>query len=266
MIANAAPGAPVSREVYPVNAAEPTPVRVFTLGGFELEVHGKPLRFQRKLPRRPLALMKVLIAFGAREVPETGIADALWPDADADAARQSLGIALHRLRSLLAGVPALQRRGGMLSLNADVAWTDVWALQAMRGVSSPQGEQELIRALSLYRGPFLASELDAAWTMPARERLRATFMELVRRLVSIHEQRDDAIASETVWLRALEAEPDLEPLYIGLLQSQLQKGRSGAALEVYQRCQAILAAVGRVPSRPLRDLVRGISYAPIIRT
>ena len=230
------------------------PLRVHTLGAFVLEVRGRPLHFAGKLPRRPLALLKVVIALGARRVPEVAIADALWPDADADSALGCLTVALHRLRALLDGMPALERRGGALSLNADVVWTDVWALQEFGADCRVGVETDFGCLFSMYGGPFLAADVDATWAVACRERLRARFVELVRQLALVHERNGDPTDTEMVWLRALDAEPELEPLYFGLMQSQVRTGRSDAALEVYRRCHATLTAAGRAPSHRLRDL------------
>ena len=76
-------------------------VQVFALGRFEIQVDGRPLRFGRKSPARPLMLLKYLVAHGTRELPEVQVADALWPDLEGDAALSALAVNLHRLRRLL---------------------------------------------------------------------------------------------------------------------------------------------------------------------
>ena len=75
--------------------AWPWPIKIFTLGRFEVLLDGEPVRFARKVQRKPLALLKALIAFGGRRVREDLVMDALWPDAEGDAARVALASALH---------------------------------------------------------------------------------------------------------------------------------------------------------------------------
>jgi hypothetical protein len=95
----------------------PWPLKISTLGRFELLKDGKPIRFSRKTQQKPLSLLKALIAFGGKEVREDQIMDALWPEADGDLAQQSFSTTLHRLRQLLGYEGAIQRQEGKLTLN-----------------------------------------------------------------------------------------------------------------------------------------------------
>ncbi len=58
----------------------------------------RPVRFTGKAQRKPLALLQALVAFGGQRVREDRLSEALWPDADGDAAHQALSTTLHRLR------------------------------------------------------------------------------------------------------------------------------------------------------------------------
>ena len=113
--------------------AWPWPIRIFTLGRFEVMRDGEPVRFARKVQRKPLALLKALIALGGRSVREEPVMDALWPDAEGDAARVALASALHRLRGLLGREQAVLRQEGQLSLDARLCWVDVWAVERLLG-------------------------------------------------------------------------------------------------------------------------------------
>jgi hypothetical protein len=42
----------------------PWPLKIYTLGQFELIKDGKPIRFSRKIQQKPLSMLKALIAFG----------------------------------------------------------------------------------------------------------------------------------------------------------------------------------------------------------
>ena len=57
----------------------PWAFRVTTLGRFSLLRHGEPVTFSGKAQRRPLELLRVLIAHGGREVTEERVTEALWP-------------------------------------------------------------------------------------------------------------------------------------------------------------------------------------------
>jgi hypothetical protein len=148
----------------------PWPIRIRTLGRFEIEIDGEPLGFGRKTPKRPLALLQCLIALGGCDVPEHRIADELWPDADGDEAHRRLTLTLHRLRQLLGEHDSIRLLGGKISLDTRRIWVDAFAFEAfLSGIPAPAAASS---ALALYRGDFLATESEEPWMLPARDRLR----------------------------------------------------------------------------------------------
>jgi LuxR family maltose regulon positive regulatory protein len=85
----------------------PWPVRIFTLGRFEIRIDDVPLRFEGKTPRKPLGLLKAIVALGGSDVPLSRLVDLLWRDEEGDAGSKALGVALLRLRKLLGSHDAL---------------------------------------------------------------------------------------------------------------------------------------------------------------
>ncbi len=100
-----------------VSEAWPWPLRIITLGRFEVLKDGKRAGTGRKVQHRPLMLLKALIAFGGSEVPEEKITDLLWPDSDGDAAHSAFSTTLQRLRSLAGSEKALLLQERRLSLD-----------------------------------------------------------------------------------------------------------------------------------------------------
>src|SRR6185436_19419584 len=175
-----------------VGAAWPWMFRVNTLGNFRLLRHDEPLGGVGKAQRRPLELLKLLIAYGGTQVSESRVTDALWPRTEGDSAHRSFTSALHRLRKLLGEDRAVVLHEGKLTLDRRYFWIDAWAfeelvaeLDAALPVSPPAPdalrvgadriESFATRLLELYRGPFLASENEAAWQLERRNRLRSRF-------------------------------------------------------------------------------------------
>ncbi len=158
-------------------AAWPWAVKVFTLGPFAVLVGGRPLRAKGRTQRRPLELLKALIAFGGRAVSEERLTAALWPDAEGDAGHRAFETTLHRLRKLLGVDKAIVLREGRLSIDTSVCWVDAMALevllQRIGAAGDPRTASRLVeQAAALQRGPFLAEEPEHAWARQLRERLR----------------------------------------------------------------------------------------------
>ncbi|BDG02229.1 hypothetical protein [Anaeromyxobacter oryzae] len=174
----------------PAVAAWPWPVRILTLGRFELWRGEERVRFTRKMPLRPIRLLQALVALGGRDVGEDRIADTLWPDAEGDAARRDLEVTLHRARALLGRTDAILQRGRRLSFEPRVCFVDATALaealavaRARPGGTPTEGDVE--RVARLYRGPLLPGVEDDLPLVPAaRERLR----EEVSRCLRAHDR------------------------------------------------------------------------------
>jgi DNA-binding SARP family transcriptional activator len=158
----------------------PWPVRIYALGGFRVLIDERPLTFTHKTPRKPIALLKAILAFGGQEVPVSRLVDALWPDDDGDSAYHSFGLTLHRLRKLLGRADAVLLSDGKVSLNDEIVWTDVSLCE--RALSSNPAPGGIAAALRLYRGPFLADADESPWTIARREQLRRKLKALAPEL------------------------------------------------------------------------------------
>ncbi len=237
--------------------AWPWPVRVRVLGEFAIELGGEPLRFSGKVQKRPLELMKALVAFGGRGVAEEQLAEALWPDAEGDDAHNAFVTTLQRLRKLLGQRDALLLQEGRLSLNPRLCWTDAWAFES---VDPDAGDDDdLRRALALYRGGLLAGD-DAPWTIAPRERLRARFVRAAdtqaRRRTEAG-QWDEAVAGLE---RALQVDNTVEAFYQQLMRCHARMGRSAEVAATYRRCRDVLGATLQVrPSASTEALLKRLA-------
>jgi LuxR family maltose regulon positive regulatory protein len=197
----------------------PWPVRVFTLGRFEVELGGEPLRFRGKARRKPLELLQALVALGAEGVAEGDLVEALWPDAEADAGHHSLETTTYRLRRLLALPEVVQQRDRRLSLDRHRCWVDVDALQkllrrasALSGgpARSADGVQALAEeGLALYGGPFLPGRDEHPWVLACRERTRRAMRRLVALGAVALDRAGRRAAARELERRASEADPAL---------------------------------------------------------
>lgn len=225
----------------------PFPVRVYTLGRFRVFLDGKQLEFAGKAQRKPLELLMALVAFGGRDVSEQRLTEALWPQAEGDAAHQACAVALHRLRRLLGCDEAVRLQSNLLSLDRRYAWVDVWAFE--RG------------SIDLYRGPFLGEQAEAGWAVPLRERLHAKYVRHVTErgcaLLAAGEYAEAIAALE----RGLHVDPLAEELYHALMLCYRALDRRAEAIKVFRRCEKTLAAsLGVAPGGKTVELYRSLHH------
>src|SRR5688572_5787672 len=156
-------------------------IHIEMLGGFAVKVRGRELAIGRKVPRRPLDLLKYLAVHAGRQVPEGEVAGALWPDREPLAAGRSLAVTLHRLRRLLGFPDVILRRDGRIGVDAKSVWCDAATFERLLAEAGRCAERRrriglLAGALDLYRGEFLAGETRAPWVLPIRARLHEDYL------------------------------------------------------------------------------------------
>ena len=233
----------------------PWPVQIYTLGRFEILLDGEVLRFSGKTQKKPLELLKLLIANGGRQVPEAKLSEALWPDAEGDAAHRAFITTLQRLRKLLGSSEVLQYREGQLTLDERYCWTDVWALEELDGADAAA-------QLRLYLGPFLTQEPDAYWATSLRERLRRGFVRAICRAGAQLEAQREWRAAIELYEQGLKAEDCAEEFYQQLMHCHAQLGQRSEAVATYHRCRQVLAANLEVkPSAKTEALHRQLAEA-----
>jgi len=200
---NLAPGGPA------VGAAWPWMFRVYTLGNFRLLRHNEPLGGVGKAQRRPLELLKLLIAHGGTQVSESRITDALWPRIDGDSAHRSFTSALHRLRKLLGEDKAVVLHEGKLTLDRRYFWIDAWTFDSLAAeldaAADPASVERIAeRMLALYAGPFMADDVDAPWYLQPRERLRGRMARAMKRVLRQWQESGQAEHARARYERCLE--------------------------------------------------------------
>jgi len=254
----------------PYPAEWPWQVKVYTLGRFGLLADDRPVEFGRKVQRRPLSLLKALVALGGRGVSEARISELLWPDADGDMSHQSFTAALGRLRKLLKKEEALVLKEGLLSLSNRHCWVDAWAFERSLGQAwrtrkegkRTEANRLFEKALSLYRGPFLPLE-EAAWAVVLREKLRSGFLEAVAHLGRSHEEGGGWEDAASCYRNGLEVEEVAEELYRRLMVCHIKLGQEAEALSIYRRCRKTLSSVlGVSPSSETRAIAASLGSSP----
>lgn len=250
------------------------PVQVFTLSRFRVLREGVPLEFPAKAQRKPLDLLKLLVALGGEHVPVDQIADALWPDSDGESARGSLASALHRLRKLI-GTDVLILSDNRLTLARASCEVDVFAFEAAleaveASIAKPDAEgawNASQRALAVYRGPFLDGEFGAPELLTARSRLHSMFIRQVGETAQWFETAGAADRAISLLRRGLEVDGASEELAQRLMRLYAAQGFTTEALALHHRlatalCHAADASVSAETESLRRSIEAAASKKP----
>jgi two-component SAPR family response regulator len=252
-------------------ASWPWLLKIFTLGRFSVVKEGTAIGFTGKPQRKPIELLKVILAFGGKGVGEHKVIEVLWPDAEGDLAKHAFESALSRLRKLLGCDGAIALVDGCLTVDPRTCWVDLWAFERLaarveemlRGEGSGKSgmrrgkesagpdpiEPLAQQALALYQGRFL-DEVQAAWALSRQERLHRKSVDLVGRMGDFYEQNRRWEKAIDWYHRGLEIDGIAEKFYQRLMVCQGRLGRRAEATNVYRRCrQTLRAIVGVEPSR-----------------
>lgn len=224
-------------------AVWPWRLRLHALGALRIERDGRAIADSGKAQRKPLDLLRLLVAHGGRPLAADAVIDQLWPSPDANAPKGSLDMAVLRLRKLLGLPEALVVTDGRLGLAGDLVWTDVAAFEARCDAADRGDGSAAEAALALYGGALLGAEDAQGLLRACRQRLALRYT----RLVLDHGARLEAAASwpaaQRLYERGLVGDPLAEPLYRALMRVQLQCDERAEALRTFRRCRELLSEV-----------------------
>ncbi|MFH0997205.1 MAG: BTAD domain-containing putative transcriptional regulator [Pseudomonadota bacterium] len=254
----------------------PWPLKIYTLGPFEMVRDEVLVRFSGKVQQKPLLLLKALIAFGGKDVNEEHLCDALWPDTEGDLAQRSFDTTLYRLRQLIGKDKAIHLKEGRLTLNMHCCWVDAFAMakvlkeseELFETVRRCQGDSQTVRdtatqairltrmAIDLYKGHFLEAEPERSWLISPRERLRTKYIRGIEALAGYWETTGELNMATKCYEKALEVDDLAEEFYQHLMIIYRQLGLRAKALEVYSRCRSVLETrLGIEPSRKTESIL-----------
>lgn len=202
--------------------------------------------------RRTRNMLAYLLTNRRTPVARDVLMDVFWPDADPNAARNSLHVALTGARNALrecCSEPILQRRFDTYQLcDAVEIWVDIEeferhchaGLQAERAGDAGRALESFERASQLYDGQFLADDPYLEWAAATRDRLQILAIEVQSRLVELYAQRGDHAAAVQLGRWLLATDPCNEGVHRRLMSCYARTGRGHLALAQYQRCAEAL--------------------------
>ncbi|MET3578073.1 DNA-binding SARP family transcriptional activator [Mesorhizobium robiniae] len=243
-------------------AAWPWPLKVHVLGGFRLELDGKPLHLGAKPPTKALDILRVLAISKDNTCSLETLQDWLWPDLDGDQARAACEQALHRLRKLLGRTDLIAQREGKLRLASDKVWVDLADWDArLKAVTTANGDAAGLRpdAEALFRafpGPLFLHERTSFWSFAAAEKVRRDLIDFGLRVGQRLEATGNAHEAHSIYMRTLDLYPDAGPVCKALIKERLARRDFEAAVDEYARYERALDAAGEAaPAAEIRALV-----------
>jgi DNA-binding SARP family transcriptional activator len=243
----------------------PWPIKLHTLGSFELLIDGIPVDFSGK--RKLSELLKALVSFGGTAVRKDQILDLLWPEADGDDAQSSFKMTILRLRKLLPD-DAIRFEEHTYTLNRRLVWADLWDFDQRYNAAvtlwDKAREAECVaieaitmtdKALALYQGHFLPGDTSHAWTVLQRERLRTKLQRLIVITGTHLEEHGKWGSAADVYRQGLDADPLHEEFYQRLMNCHHEQGQRTEALVVYERCRAELSVHLKIHPSPKTEML-----------
>ncbi|MDY0745766.1 BTAD domain-containing putative transcriptional regulator [Paucibacter sp. R3-3] len=255
----------------------PWPIRIEALGGFAVYRDDVQLVTEGKSPRKPLMLLKAVIALGAtredRGVEIDRLIDLLWSDEDAADPKSSFEVALSRLRKWLGVEGGLKISDGRLSLNPRLIWCDVdrfeRTCEALLRAAAPHGDATALPALitqlgSLYRGRLFGSAQLEPWSVLACETVSLRFSRAVRDAGMFLETRLRWADAIRLYEMSLVRDMLSEPIHRGVMRCYLTLGQRADAQRAFERCRAVLEAEFGLPPSPetLQLMEPGTEWIP----
>lgn len=237
-----------------------TLLRIQLLGQLCVQIGEKQIT---RFNTRKTAALLAYLALDPRNHPRETLAESFWPDADPQAGRASLNMALTSLRRQLEppGVP----QGAVLTgdrfhvrLNSEYVCTDVAEFEdLLRKAEAAQSQEEeagfLREALPLYGGMLLPGFYEE-WIVLEQQRLAERYQQALRRLIRHEAKARNAEKAIGYARRAIEADPFSEQAHQDLMRLLVAAGQPAAALNHYRETEQRFREELGAPSPLLRRL------------
>ena len=245
----------------------PWPVKVYVLGGVKVVIDGKPLQVRTKAQKKPLELLKILIATLEGNAQYDYVCRLLWPEKKSFEAKKALEINIHRLRKLLQNDAAIFVMERGVGINHNLVWIDALAfnqranevLLNLQKSASIDTQNQIEELINLYRGALYGGELILAPAIPLRKRLEEKYLQLLINLGHCYERSSKWELAVQLYERGLVENSLTEELYRGLMRCHVARGERAAAVNAYQRCREKLSIVlGITPSAATTSLLKEI--------
>ena len=249
------------------------------LGKFAVSVFKETIPDECWRSRRARNLIKLLALTPGHRLHRDQVIDTLWPNSGLAAAVNNFHQTLYTTRRVLeaAGANCLTLEDGFLSLaQADGQTLEVDLEQfefAAEHAKGSQNSQTFQDVLALYPGDLLPDDLYEEWTIPLRELLRLTFVQILLDLAQLYETRQEYPEGIATLQQVLAVDQSHEEAHAGLMRLFALSGQRQQAVRQYQTLREVLCQeLEAEPSQGTNQLYEAIQSgnllpaSPIVRT
>jgi DNA-binding SARP family transcriptional activator len=232
---------------------------VYCLGSFEVYQNDQPIHDWPNSKSK--TLFKYLVTHRERPITKEILMELFWPNVDSDNARNSLNVAIYRVRQSLStgsSFPHVLFQDNCYLLNPDLdVRVDVEAfVEHIRNAHahSRRGDQALMiaeyhAAEALYRGQFLEEDRYEVWIAPIRQSLQKDYLKLLEILSRFYFDQEDYESCVGFCNKVLAVEACQEDAHCLMMRCYSRQKRTNLAVRQYKNCvEALKRELGVVPS------------------
>lgn len=210
-------------------------LELYFLGPLEIRSSGRQLSNPPTLKSQ--SLLAYLVCQRSHPQPRDRLAGLFYGEKPERKARRCLSTALWHIRRCFADETVLLNDSQTVQFDPQRNfWLD---LDAFEGHAARTNLADLQAAAALYRGDFLDGFYDD-WIISERYRLESIFLEVMARLMILHEAGGDFQTALATALRLLGRDSLNEAAHRLAMRAYCHLGQRKAALEQYNRCRQIL--------------------------
>ena len=223
----------------------------------DIRIDGQPL--PRMPYRKDLWLLALLALHQGGECPRDWLAVTLWPDADESLALYYLRRSLTHVRRALGPEMWRLRTPTPRTIQLDLADAYVDLREFDQDVGAALYDDQLARAVALYRGPLLADCLEE-WILPERSAREQAYLTALETLATRSAERSEPAAAVRSLRLLIVADPYRESAYCALMQALAERGDRAALRQVYHSLRVLLRRdLNTAPAPETEALFRQLS-------
>jgi DNA-binding SARP family transcriptional activator len=220
---------------------------VHCLGPFQVFSNNKLI--ERWPSSKGKSIFKYLVTNRGRPIAKEVLMDLFWPEADPDAARNNLNVAIYGLRQAFreddTDFSHVLYQNEHYLLNSELqVWLDVEEFMAhfqsghrlQREGLVTEAVREYHAAEALYQGEFLEEDRYEEWLMPLRRQITSNYLELLERLSQYYFNKEEYASCISICRSMLSNDPCLEDAHCRLICCHYRQGQQHLALRQYHQC------------------------------